>query len=116
MTSLVACLGSGKGTWTEVKKLIASESWDKVFLVTNNFGKERFQAEAEFIVVDDLQPPQALTPIIIGQLKGKINDTEVAINISSGSGNLHMAVIAALLKLGFGIRLVALVNEKVEEL
>ena len=116
MTSLVACLGSGKGTWTEVKMLISSESWEKVFLVTNSFGKEKFQADAEFIVVDDLQPAQAITAVIISQLKGKIRDTEVAVNISSGSGNLHMAVIAALLKLGFGIRLVALVNDKVEEL
>ncbi|MBI2663892.1 hypothetical protein HYX10_00940 [Candidatus Woesearchaeota archaeon] len=116
MTSLVACLGSGKGTWTEVKKLIAAESWDKVFLVTNAFGKERFEAEADFIVVDDLQPPQAITPVIISQLKGKIADTEVAVNLSSGSGNLHMAVLSALIKLGFGIRLVGMSNEKVEEI
>ncbi|MBS3133155.1 hypothetical protein J4470_03435 [Candidatus Woesearchaeota archaeon] len=116
MTSLVACIGSGKGTWTEVKKLIASESWEKVFLITNSFGKEKFQADAEFIVVDDLQPAQALTPVIISQLNGRINDTEVAVNISSGSGNLHMAIFSALLKLGLGIRLIALVNDKVEEL
>jgi len=116
MTSLIACIGSGKGTWTEVKKLIAAESWDKVFLITNSFGKEKFQANAEFIVVDDLQPSQALAPVIISQLKGKIRGTEVALNISSGSGNLHMAIISAMLKLGLGIRLIALVNEKVEEL
>lgn len=116
MTSLVACLGSGKGTWTEVKKLIASESWERVFLITNNFGKERFQADAEFIVLDDLQPPQRLIPFITDNLKGKIKGADVAVNISSGSGNLHMAVIAALLKLGLGIRLITLINEKVEEL
>ena len=116
MTALIACLGVGKGTWTEVKKIITLESWDKVFLITNEFGKDRFEAEAEIIVLDDLQPPQALAPIIISHLKGKVNDTQVALNISSGSGNLHMAVLSALLKLGLGIRIVALVNEKVEEL
>lgn len=116
MTSLIACLGSGKGTWTEVKKLIESESWEKVFLITNSFGKEKFQAKAEFIIVDDLQPPQALTPIIVSQLKGKIPDTQVALNIASGSGNMHMAILAALLKLGLGIRLMSMVNDTAEEL
>jgi len=116
MTVLIACLGSGKGTWTEVQKLISSESWDKVFLITNSFGKERFEADAEFIILDDMQAPQALAPIIISQLKGKITDTEVALNVSSGSGNMHMAILSALLKLGFGIRLVSLVNDKMEEL
>ena len=116
MTSLIACIGSGKGTWIELQKLIASESWDNVFLITNNYGKERFKSDATYILVDDLQPPHVLTPIIISQLKGKIKHTEVALNISSGSGNMHMAILSALLKLGLGIRLVAFVNSGVEEL
>lgn len=117
MTMLVACLGTGKGTWAEVRKLIESESWEKVFLVTNSFGKEKFSAaNAEFIMVDDFQEPQAMAAVIISQLKGKINSTEVALNISSGSGNAHMAILSALLKLGLGIRLVSLANDAVEEL
>ncbi len=117
MTSLVACLGAWKGTWAEVRKLIESESWDKVFLITNSFGKERFAAaNAEFIIVDDFQPPQAIAAVIISQLKGKILDTEVALNISSGTGNVHMAILSALLKLGLGIRLVSPANGKVEEI
>ncbi len=117
MTSLVACLGAGKGTWAEVKKLIESESWGKVFLVTNSFGREKFTAEnAEFIVIDDFQAPQAIAAVIISKLKGKIIDTEVALNMSSGSGNVHMAVLSALLKLGFGIRLASVANDSVEEL
>src|SRR3989338_9968272 len=115
MASLVACLGQGKGTWSEVRKLIDAESWEKIFLVTNAFGKERFtDAKAEFVVVDDLQPPSAMTPVIISQLKGKILDTEVALNFSSGNGNVHMALLAALLKLGLGIRLVTLSNNIAE--
>lgn len=117
MTCFVACLGAGKGTWAEVKKLIESESWEKVFLVTNSFGKEKFSAaNAEFILVDDFQEPQAIAAVIISQLKGKINDTEVGLNLSSGSGNVHMAILSALLKLGLGIRLVMLANGKVEEI
>lgn len=117
MTSLVACLGAGKGTWAEVRKLMESESWEKVFLITNSFGKEKFfAANAEFIVIDDFQGPKAIAAVVISHLKEKISDTEVALNISSGSGNVHMAVLSALLKLGFGIRLVFLANDSVEEL
>ena len=116
MTVLVACLGSGKGTWTEVRKLISSESWDKVFLVTNNFGKENFQADAEFIIIDGFQPSNVLTPVLVSQLKGKISGAEAAVNFSSGSGNVHMALVATLLKLGLGIRLVVYANGKAEEL
>ncbi len=117
MTSLVACLGAGKGTWAEVRKLIESESWEKVFLVTNSFGKEKFSsANAEFIVIDDFQEPSAIAAVIISRLKGKISDTEVALNMSSGPGNVHMAILSALLKLGFGIRLVSPANGSVEEL
>ena len=116
MTILIACLGSGKGTWTEVRNLIASESWEKVFLITNAFGKEKFEADAEFVVVDDFQPPQAIAPLIISELKGKRRDTEVAVNFMSGSGSMHMALLSALLKLGMGIRLVYCSEGKSEEL
>ena len=34
MTELVACLTTGKGSWTEVAKLIAGENWEKVYLIT----------------------------------------------------------------------------------
>ncbi len=117
MTSLIACLGSGKGTWNEVKQLIESESWEKIFLITNEFGKEKFTApNAEFIIVDDFQTADILAQLLISKLKGKINDTEVALNISSGSGNVHMALLSALLKLGFGIRLVGFSGGKAQEL
>ncbi len=111
MTELVACLGAGKGTWNEVARLVAAESWDKIFLVTNDFGRENFAqkfpaVKAEFVVIDDFAPAQQLLEAIRNGLSGKILDTEVAVNLSSGSGNVHMALIAALLKLGTGVRFV----------
>jgi len=36
----------------------------------------------------------------------KTDDTEVAVNFISGSGNEHMSILSTLLKLGLGIRLV----------
>ncbi|MBI2145479.1 hypothetical protein HYU18_04115 [Candidatus Woesearchaeota archaeon] len=111
MTSLVACLGAGKGTWNEVAKLVASESWAKIFLVTNAFGRDNFaekfpSVKAEFIVVDDFAQPMQILLDIKKALEGKIADTEVAVNMVSGSGNVHMALITALLQLGMGMRFV----------
>ena len=116
MAVLIASLGPGKGTWTELRNIMAQESWEKTYLVTNAFGKQNFAADAEFIIVDDQLPADALVFEITNQLKGKIRDTDAALNLSSGNGNVHMAILAALLKLGLGIRLVGLVNGRVEEL
>ena len=53
----------------------------------------------------------------IGQgLKDKISDTEVAVNVISGTGKEHMAIISAILKMGLGIRLIALTKDGVEEI
>lgn len=117
MTSLIACLGTGKGTWTYVNKLIESESWDNVFLITNEFGKEKFKPRKSvtFVVVNDRMPLKSLVEDIVNKLKDNISGTQVALNISSGTGKEHMAILSALLKLGLGIRLVALTQEGVVE-
>jgi len=43
MTELVACLSTGKGTWGHVSRLIADGTWEKIILITNDFGKENFK-------------------------------------------------------------------------
>ncbi|MBI2144670.1 hypothetical protein HYU17_06030 [Candidatus Woesearchaeota archaeon] len=111
MTDLIACLGAGKGTWNEVARLTSAESWGRILLVTNSFGKENFgqkfpAVKAEFVVIDDFSSPQQQLVEIKKGLEGRISDTEVAVNMASGSGNAHMALITALLQLGFGIRFV----------
>ena len=50
------------------------------------------------------------------QLQGKIDDLEVAVNLVSGEGKEHMALLSALMKLGLGIRLIALTKNGVEEI
>ena len=42
MPTLVACLSTGKGTWGHVNHLIDDGKFDRVFLITNDFGKENF--------------------------------------------------------------------------
>lgn len=118
MTDLVACLGSGKGTWNYLLKLIESESWENIFLITNPFGAERFSANrpVEFIIIDDRKILPELAEDLKKQLSGKIKSSEIALNFVSGEGKVHMATISALLKLGQGIRFVALTPSGIVEI
>jgi len=117
MTSLVACLSTGKGTWGHVSRLIQDEKWDKVFLITNDFGKENFQKtnNTEFILIDSNHGLKELQEEIYSKLKNNL-DGEIALNIVSGTGKEHMALLSALLKLGLGIRLIALTKEGIQEI
>lgn len=118
MTDLVACLSSGEKSWAHVSRLIKEQDWKKIFVITNDVGQKNFKAEkqVEFIVVDFQKPVSELINDIVKGLKGKITDFEVALNLVSGSGKEHMAILSALLKLGVGIRLMAVTKEGVREL
>jgi len=117
MTDLIACLSSGKGTWGHVNRLIEDGNWEKVFLITNEFGKENFSntKNAEMIVIDERKGLEDLRDDIYNILKEKIKN-EVAINFISGTGKEHMAMLAAILKLGVGLRFVALTKDGIKEI
>ena len=118
MSELIACLSTGKGTWIHVSKLIEEGKWDKVFLITNEFGKENFtnKKNAEFILIDTKKSLKELREEIKEKLKDKIKGTEVAVNLISGIGKEHMALISALLQLGLGVRFIALTEDGLEEI
>jgi len=107
MSTLVASLSTGKGTWAHVSKLIQDENWEKIFLVTNMFGKENFSntKNAEMIIIDDNKEMEELKELIYNSL-----------NFVSGSGKEHMSTISAVLKLGVGIRFVVSSKDGVKEL
>ena len=118
MSTLIAVLSTGKGTWGHVNRLIDEEEWSQVFLITNDFGKENINKKdnVELISENTNSGLQELRDEMQSILKEKIKDTEVAVNFISGIGKEHMALIAALLKLGIGIRLVALTKEGIREI
>ena len=118
MTDLIACLSTGKGTWSPVIKLINSDKFDNVYLITNKFGKENFQGpdKVEMIVLDGYNPVEEMRDTIVNELKEKIEGTEVALNMISGSGNEHMALLSAVIKMGVGFRLVLPDDEGFSEL
>lgn len=114
MASLVACLGAEKGTVSHVAEIVKQGEWDKVFLIAES-KVDGLSDNAEFILINPNNFLSELIEEIKNKLDGKIADTEVALNIISGSGKQHMAVLSALLKLGVGIRLVALTKQGVKE-
>ena len=119
MPTLIACLSSGKGTWTEVNKLINSQPWDKIFLITNQFGKENYSVnneKTELVVIDPYKEISEIVKVIKSNLNGRIKDFEVALNLVSGSGNEHMALLEAVLELGLNFRLVSVRGNQMEVL
>lgn len=117
MTNLVAFLSTGKGSWGHVARVIDGEQWEKVILLTNEYGKENFTTKenTELIVVDANKGLNELRDDIYEKLKEKVKE-EFAINFISGTGKEHMAFLGAVMKLGIGFRLVALTKEGVEEI
>ena len=118
MSTLIASLSTGKGTWGHVSRLIKENKWDNILLITNEFGKENFTKSdnTELILIDANKGIEELSKDIYEKLKDKIKDPEVALNLVSGSGKEHMAIISSILKLGIGLRLIALTNEGMKEI
>jgi hypothetical protein len=118
MTEFVAILGAGKGTWSQVQPTIEEGRFEKAIIFTNQFGKEKYLPNSitELIVLDFEKPVEVLTIEIYSHLKPKIQGIEVCINMVSGTGKEHMALLAAVMKLGIGFRLVTITNKGFEEL
>lgn len=113
MPTLIACLSTGKGTWTEVTKIMQSQPWNKIFLITTTFGQENFTtkpANANLVLIDTFLDTSQITEQIKKQLNNQISDFEVALNLASGSGKEHMAILEAILELGLNFRLVTINN------
>ena len=118
MTELIACLSTGKGTWGHVARLMQEQEWEKIYLITNDYGKENFNSndKTELINVNMNKGLKELRDEIKEKLSKRIKGTEVAVNFISGTGKEHMALMSALLKLGVGVRFIALTKEGVEEI
>jgi len=118
MTDLVACLSTGKGTWTGVLKLINKLEFDNIFLVANQWSKENLKIKKDniqFVLINSDDNTSKIRDSITSQLEGKIKDFEVAVNIDSGTGKEHTALITALIKLGLALRFVVAEGENIEE-
>ena len=77
MAILVANISSGKGTWQHVSRVIDDVAWERIFLITDEFGKTNFKPnkKCEYIVIDGNKHTPDLTEDIHKKLKSKILDT-----------------------------------------
>jgi len=118
MTELVACFSSGEKSQSHVSKLVEAMDWSKIYIITNEKEKTQFKSTKnfEFVIVNFQKPVNELIEDLIIKLRGKFSGLEVALNLVSGNGKEHMAILSALLRLGVGIRLMALTKEGVKEL
>ncbi|MFH1587407.1 MAG: hypothetical protein ABID38_06115 [Candidatus Diapherotrites archaeon] len=92
--SLIAVLGIGKGSWGHVARLISEEEWDRILLISNEWGKEKFTPakECEWILVNN----RAGFDIIKEEIKKNLPGEGVVLSLISGSGKEHMALLSAL--------------------
>ncbi len=117
MTTLIATLSTGKGTWGHVSKLIGQTDWDKIILITNEFGREKYSNDKEFdlVVIENNKPADELALDLKNALEGKL-EGEVAVNFISGGGNEHMALMSVLMQMGVGFRLVVAGDDSFKEM
>lgn len=114
MVSLVALLSSGKGTWAQVLSLIKLQEFDEIFFICNDFAYDNFKIEKDNVIkikFDEKNPTSSLDKVS-KELKSKVKDFEIALNLSSGTGIEHMMVVSAVLKAGLGLRFVSSENDK----
>ena len=74
------------------------------------------RGKGEFVVTDFDKGIELIIEDIVKQLKGKLKGFEVALNLASGAGKEHMAIISALIRLGVGFRLVVLTKEGIKKI
>ncbi len=107
---LLAVLGVGKGTWGHVARLISEEKFDRVLLISNEWGKENFSPskECDWIMVNN----RAGFEIIKEEIKSKLPENDdIVLSLISGSGREHMAVLAALKEAKKDFQIVILTGE-----
>ena len=116
---LIAWALTGKGSWTKVYSLMGREDIEKVTVITNEYGKERFNPDKKTKVfsVDTNEGVRDLVEDLKKILREETsNDLEVALNIDSGEGREHAALIWALVELGMGMRFFVVEGSEVIEL
>ncbi len=108
MSDLIAYVSSGAGTWAHLRKVMDGENWEQIFLIISPLATEKFthkKSFAEIKISEDLTITE-LKEFIKSQLSGKVHGMEVGVNIVSGTGKEHTALLLAIMELGFGMRFV----------
>lgn len=116
MSHLIICLGKD----SQEKIRVLMKGFDNIYVISEGIEEIdvkslRPEQKISLLLMPEMQTKQ-LSEALLYELKSqlsrdKIVDLDIAVNISSGSGKIHSATISAVMKLGYGIRLVD-VDEK----
>lgn len=115
---LIVCISGEEKSWSHARKLIEKGEWGQVVIVTDEKSSMKFSSskKASHIVLDTEKPAVELISHLSRGLQSKIKSFEVGLNLVAGSGKEHMIILASLLKIGVGIRLIALTADGIREL
>jgi hypothetical protein len=117
---LITLLGTGKGTWLEVHNILRLQAFEKTIIFIDGWAARDYKNEFSALVV--ALPEDASTEQLVDIMKQHIkagvpaSDFEVALNISSGTGKQHAALLSAVIGSGYGVRLVTLENNELKVL
>ena len=110
-------VSTGKGSWAEASSLIERGEWEKILLVGEEYARKFSpRKQSEFIQVNFSQTVEKIKKEVLSKLKNKLRGPEIALNITSGSGKEHTALISALLCIPVGVRFVAMTENGIIEL
>jgi hypothetical protein len=114
MSTLIATVGMGKGTWGHLARIIAEKDFDDIILVSTDFGKENFKTEkpAKWITTNPRGSFEQMMEEISSQLGGI---KEASVSIISGSGREHMALLATLKQKKIPYSLILITKNGIEE-
>lgn len=114
---LVIFLGADYEARGQIEGLIKKGEWEKIILIGNKMPPYlTLGKEVEVISLDSSRRVLDMRDDLKKRLKERIKGIEIALNIASGNGKEHMALISALLSLPVGIRLTVLTREGIVEL
>ncbi len=111
MSHLIICLG--KDSQGKISGLL--KRFDNIYVISEGIEEIdvkslRPEQKISLLLMPEM-PTKQLSEALLHELKSqlskdKIVDLDIAVNISSGSGKIHSATISAIMKLGYGIRLI----------
>lgn len=119
MSIFIANIGNKKDSWSQVSRIINNQDWSKIIIITNELSKDNFKAikEVEYIIINSLK--ESITKIIF-KLKKRFNqiniNEEIYLNLISGNGKEHMAILLALKESKKDYKLITLTGDGIYEI
>lgn len=98
MKIFIGVLSTGKGTWGQVAHIIDNTEYEKVYLISNEWAQDKFNCSKpiNWLIID---PRKGFSEIIEDLQNQWPKDLkEIDLNIHSGSGKEHSAILAILLE------------------